>query len=242
MNYLMQYIQEIQVKYPNIALSPVDVLNHMLYCNGNGVEFLDGNPVMVFMFTRTVPFKFYYRENIPLKQMIEGYDDRNSESEIESKYKTIKRRADIFKQSWLKKHTGSGAAKEFEEKHNTDTTAMWNKAVKKYTERYDKVDHVHTYTTEDFHNVSKMIIMLEDSVERNGYKHSLSLSKGYYKQDLFTEKTDPYLLRVGLTLSTAYVEHYHDECSKDKYLKESIDMLENDINRIKKLLGMTKRV
>lgn len=58
--YLLNYITDSQVKYPSIFSQPVDVVKHLLYVNGNGCEFLNGNPCVLDETNTKVLYEQYY--------------------------------------------------------------------------------------------------------------------------------------------------------------------------------------
>lgn len=75
MDYLIQYITEIQIKYTTAFSNPINVLTHLLFTTGNGIDFLNGNPVVVLEFNKTIiPFTEYYKE----KRVSDRYDTTKS--------------------------------------------------------------------------------------------------------------------------------------------------------------------
>lgn len=77
MDYLIQYITEIQIKYTTAFSNPINVLTHLLFTTGNGIDFLNGNPVVVLEFNKTIiPFTEYYKD----KRVSDRYDTTKSMS------------------------------------------------------------------------------------------------------------------------------------------------------------------
>lgn len=70
-NYLTQYIHESQIQYASTFPHPINVLTHLLFVNGNGVDFINGNPVEIFPFNKSVPCKEYYKDAKPFEENLE---------------------------------------------------------------------------------------------------------------------------------------------------------------------------
>ena len=77
MNYLMQYIRNQQVYFPTISIHPIDVMEHLLYTIGNGIDVIDGN---LYDVNEDVPFKETYGK---LTTFDELYDIAKEDGHIE---------------------------------------------------------------------------------------------------------------------------------------------------------------
>lgn len=60
-NYLVGYVKESQITYPNISRSAYEVLNRILLTNGNGVDFCEGEPVSYDLFGNMFFYKDTYK-------------------------------------------------------------------------------------------------------------------------------------------------------------------------------------
>lgn len=185
MSYIIQYIRESQAKYPNISSSPVIVLEHLLYTNGNGVNFEHGNPVVQVSFKRTIPFIEYYRDEKSFSELVKHLNE-NREQEIEETYNRLQNINKIF--------ISCGK----NDKGKTDNE-LWQEACHQFNTRYDDVDSIDNYTLDDLKNVS----VLEEMIKSMEYPLHLGLSDGYYKMFYIDSNTDKDLLEVSIAFSKA---------------------------------------
>jgi hypothetical protein len=89
--YLIEYIKQTQADFPLDSTSPVDVLTHLLYTNGNGVEFVDGNPVVVHdEGLRHTSFKDWYSHVVPFQDIKDRLNqDWNVNKQVKDYYNSI---------------------------------------------------------------------------------------------------------------------------------------------------------
>lgn len=225
MNYLHQYILESQVNYPQLFKHPINVLNHILYTNGNGVEFVNGNPVQIVHFYREIPFKDYYQQELSRDQMIhyfEKYTDNSLEIEYDKRV--------LFAVDELEKQE------------------IWHDLVQEFRNKYNDIIWVDTIEFTDFYNEDKILEMLNSTDDK--YYHYLYLSEGYYDQCKLNENTDKMLLKIALTMSKAYIMYLSNitldnfDCRRNPFGKfnfdefdtvsrKSISLLMADVERIK---------
>jgi|APSaa5957512576_1039674.scaffolds.fasta_scaffold07983_9 hypothetical protein len=87
--YIIEYIKESQAEYPSISQSPVDVLRHLLYVNGNGVVFENGNPVITDSNQlRYIEFREWYKQFVPFSYIVDMYN-RHPHDRIQDTYNLI---------------------------------------------------------------------------------------------------------------------------------------------------------
>ena len=72
-NYLRQAIRESQIKYTIVHQDILSFFRHIFFTNGNGIQFIDGNPVMEVEFYRTIPYTEYYKDQLDFELMKERY-------------------------------------------------------------------------------------------------------------------------------------------------------------------------
>ncbi len=181
--YLMQYIRESQAEYPSISRSPLEVLEHLLFTNGNGIPIIGGNLMVKVQFRRHVSFKEYYREQTTFKELCEQLD-YDSENAVEKIFNRLR-------------DSNSFLAELGEGKSTADE--LWSRALSEFNSRYAKIDSVDNYSLEDLKDPATFTKMLSVS-EFNLY---MDLHPSYYNQCYFALGTDKDLLGVALALSKA---------------------------------------
>lgn len=187
MKWLTQYIRESQANYPSISKTPASVLEHMLFCKGNGVEIVKGNFVVVVGFYRAVPFIEYYKEQLPFVKLKDYLDDRAFDKEVEEIYARLKRTNEMFKDVCKRKV-------------KTDNE-LWGQSCDKFTSRYDDILIVDSLEPKELQDVDTLVSM----VELSEYQPHLQLSAKYYQLYYFSSETNQDLLKVGLAMCKAYV-------------------------------------
>ena len=180
MNWLKQKIRESQARYPNVHKTPADVLSHMLFCIGNGVEIDNsGNFVQRVGFGRSVPYTEFYREQTTFSFLTDQLDEYDNEID------EIERRIEEYNELFEENKTG--------QEIRTEACNEW---YSRYAESLILTDE------DDLTNVDTLVAMLELS----GYDPYLHLQAGYYKLDLFDMTTNQDMLKVGLAMCKAYVQ------------------------------------
>lgn len=89
--YLLQARNESCVMYRNINRDVKNFFTHLLYTNGNGIEFQNGNPVELVSFYRTIPWEHYYAEELKLDNIKSQYIKRYLEQDCIETQKIIQR-------------------------------------------------------------------------------------------------------------------------------------------------------
>jgi hypothetical protein len=186
--YLIEYIKQTQADFPGVSASPIDVLTHLLYVNGNGIGIVDGNPVVVHdNGLRYTTFKNWYSQVVPFQDMKDELDkDWNANEQIKDYYNSI---------TGMRQRIADAKGEEY------DSEATWKIASDRFRDRYTDVDSVENYTLDDL----KSVDVLQSMIEAKKYSPYLNLSPSFYKQDLFTDGTDNNLLEVAIALSQAYI-------------------------------------
>lgn len=182
-NYIRQAVRESQLKYPSITERPIDYFNHLFFTNGNGKEFLNGNPVEIVSFWRTIPYIEYYRDQKSFEELKEHYFDRLAETKIEKEFKYMMERF-IYDGDPLEKEN-----------------YFWDKACKEVNSQFDNLVLIDSISDNQLFNVSYW----EKEIDISDYIPYLQISPTFYKLDEFNENTEENLLRIGLSLSKAYV-------------------------------------
>jgi hypothetical protein len=203
-NYLHQYIRESQIEYPSISKTPVSVLKHMLFTNGNGVEIDGSNFVEYVSFYRTVPFTEYYKDTRTFQEMKEYHSDRCSEKEYLENYERIKDTNEFYKSILDDDKSDDIEAESIERlKLNIKTDdEMYDKAWDEYYNRYDGMDIIDELPDGALTDVD----YLYQTISKYDYLPYLQLSAEYYKAYYFDENTEHYLKEVTVALSKALVK------------------------------------
>ena len=83
MNYLIQERNESCVKYRNINENPIQHYQHLFFTNGNGVDFINGNPVQLVEFWRVIPWADYYKNTTTFEYIKEYFIEYTLPNQIE---------------------------------------------------------------------------------------------------------------------------------------------------------------
>jgi len=165
------------------------VLDHILFTNGNGYQVDEsGNLQQMVSFRRTVDFRLYYKQQLTFDEMVrqdEDYRDHEVDKLFESK----------------KELNSFWESLDSPERVQTEEE-LWKEAYDEDLQRYDEVDKIDNYSAEDLYDVDKLVAMAKDTK----WAAHLSISSGYYILDKLTDKTDEYLLLVGLAMCNAYIK------------------------------------
>lgn len=185
-HYILNYILNSQMTYPSISKSPVDVLTHLLFCNGNGCDILNGEFITNFNHGQYVPYSVMYKHMSDSGTIIEDLNDRCSEHEIQESFD----RGKDFKER-IGEITGKGF----------DAEKYWEECVDEFYNRYDSVDLIDNYSLKDLQDVEVLSKMLKD----REWAPYLQLSTGYYKAEELNKNSDKELVKVTITLAQAYI-------------------------------------
>jgi len=195
-NYLLQARNEAVLRYPLINQRPIDYFSHLLFCNGNGIEFVHDNPVVEFEFQRKLPYKIYYQELMNFNVAKELYMDRNQDMDILDMMKSQIRVHDIIGDPY--------DADEIHESQRKNYYALYN--------------NIHELAE---HNMIDSSFWYNQLKHDSEYVPSLRLSDKYYKMFFFSENTDIILRKTGVALAKAYIEFF-DECVKDNAIPDGM--------------------
>jgi len=224
-HYLMQEYRESCINYPNINQNPRNHFSHLFFTNGNGIDWVDGNPVVWVKFNRDIPWKEYYRDTKPLSNMMEFFRDYMLEVEIEE---TFQRR----KEFW-------------ETLPDYDEDKLWDKV------RDDEVsirENLYDLSLEEAQSKDFWVNTFQN-IEHWPY---LQLSNGYFDLQLLNKNTDPDLVKVAVAVSESYIEFYknHKDIHKyeppfgrewtDKEAQRCLDQKDKDVALIEKKIQELK--
>ena len=190
-HFIINYILSKQLKYPTISETPEEVLSHLLFCNGNGCEVLDGNFVTYFDQGMCVPYSEMYKYINSSKSIIRQNNDRDADYQIEK---------DFNQQVGFEKQLASIK----EEKFCEDT--LWDKCHTEFYNRYNDVDLVDNYSLSDLQNKSTYITQ----ILAGEYQPYLGLSPKYYRAFFFNKSTNKDLVIITIALVKAYIEVLSD--------------------------------
>jgi len=188
LDWLKQYIRESQAKYPSISNNYTDVLNHVFFVNGNGVELEDGLFVQYVGFNRTIPFEWYYANQKSFEDCCSVLSDDDCYVEKEVQW--------IYDSSFKPLNTFKKVHKPDEALSDND---LYSKAYTKFSSRYDNVvsiDSVESWDSED---------VIYESLLAHKYEPYLNLSPEYFKLDKFNEKTSKELVNFAITYCRAVI-------------------------------------
>jgi len=185
--YLIQFIRETQVKYPNISRSPLEVLKHLFFTNGNGYSVKNNEFQTTVVFWRSVDFSSYYKEERSTEDCLEYYDRMYYEQEVAEQVRTFR-----------PMNLNLSKAKNEEPMSDEDFELSIRE---KLSHRYDKVDWVDNYTLEDLKNEDKYYDMILNA-EFNPY---LSLSPEFYLAWYLDQDMSQDLKDILTAISIAYI-------------------------------------
>lgn len=82
MSYLIQERNESCITYSLINQNPIDHYKHLFFTNGNGVDFVDGNPVVFVKYGRYIPWSEYYKHTTTFEYIKDYYIDYELSTEV----------------------------------------------------------------------------------------------------------------------------------------------------------------
>jgi len=246
--WILNFIRNSQLVFPEISKTPFDVMRHLLLTNGNGHEIRDGNFYVIKYGYNEKTDEYYEKERISYE---EYYSDDTSFKE-----KLPYFLSDEYYESY-EKELGSGGLKEFMEKREPGSFK------RKYLTRFDDVIPIDDFSLEELHNKDTWI----DFIRQSEYEPFIQISDKYYKLYFFNENTDKDLIKISIPFLEGLVEYLEElekvpeetlmKCDPKyfnseefpkgrkklgceyKYYKtvfEAISKLKKDIKRLKKLL------
>lgn len=196
--FLLEFIKQSQIEYPTISKTPFDVMNHLLFTNGNGISIVNGSFVKEGTYGKTIPFEVYYREELDFNDMVQEYDHYNSEKEISELYSN-EEKSIIQLQDVLRKLNKDLLVKEQDDKLKDLLNTV--------LDRYNELDLITKYSLKDLKSTTFWKRCLKETYEYNPY---LDLSEEYFKAYFFNENTNNDLLKVSIALSYSLIEHMEE--------------------------------
>ena len=197
MDYLIQYITEMQIKYTTGFSKPIDVLGHFLFTLGNAVNFVDGNPVEPVQFYRYIPFTEYYKNTQTPEKCLEYYENIYREKRVEENYKSRKPINTFLKLT--------------EEE-------QWDKA---FEETDKEIASVVFLTRENFFDYD---FWYQNLVSDLKYFPTMCIYRNYTTVFEINSNTEKNLLKVSKLITQVYIDFY-TKCLNDSEYFNSI--LEN---------------
>ena len=222
MDYLIQYITEIQIKYTTAFSKPTNVLTHLLFTTGNGIDFLNGNPVVVLEFNKTIiPFTEYYKDRQTPTQCLEYYNKYYKEKRVSDRYNTIKSMSNFFKST---------------ETEQLGETEQWEKASEEVQEEINSIVFL---TKENFFNYDFWYETLTNNLK---YFPILYISKNYARVFQINANTEKNLLKISKLITQVYIDFYTRCLNDSLYFDNILQNISNalaenvDLQHIKKIL------
>ena len=220
LNYIRQFLKESQLNYTSIYPTVTDVLIHLLFVNGNGYDFIDGNPHCDLSYNRTIPFTEFYKDQKSFESCKEYY----------YKYCLDRKVAENVKQ-----------VKSYNLQNLTDDE-LYEKEYKTCTSRLDNLQDIDILTDDDLLDIN----FHYDNM-KSKYSYPYRLSENYYKVWSMNKNTEQNLLKLTIVLCKASIQYFTDICSGKVKLKENrftnvlednsirlgdIELMKNDITRL----------
>jgi hypothetical protein len=185
--YLRQEYYESCLLYPSINQNPRYHFEHLFFVNGNGVDFIDGNPHRVVNFDRAIPWVDYYKEEKSWEELLSFWQDRIQEDECE----------DCFKR---REETAKRLAVIKKEEYSADD--VWDKCLDDVSHKVEMIQF--DVKAKDFRSKEFWF----STFSLNSYWPHLMISDGFFKLQHLTENTEPFLLETAIALTEAYIEFY----------------------------------
>ena len=207
-NYLTQYINESQIQYASIFPYPINVLKHLLFTNGNGVDFVDGNPVEYLPFQKLIPFKDYYKDTKSFEENLEYFKEYHSEAQINENYNRKKSFNDRF-ESLGKNNEKIKSMVKIEDE-------LWKESVKEF---HDDLRNIKPLELTKINDLDYWVNQLLDSK----YLPLCYISDGYYDLRYFNENTDKILIEYSLMVIKSYLTVY-EMFNDDMFVKYEYPM------------------
>lgn len=184
--YLLQERNESCFKCPSINQNPRNHFSHILFTNGNGIEFEDGNPVNIVGFNRVIPWTSYYRQGVPFEETKSYYMDHLYYKEVQEMFDA---RKSVYEYPPMKM---GGEAE----------SRLWDKV---HNEVLERINNIKELTLQ---NITDPDFWYSTFYSNNEYYPRLALSNGYFKLQHFNTNTSPILLSVALALVDAHIKLY----------------------------------
>lgn len=211
-NYLRQAIRETQIKYTISNEHPLSYFRHLFFTNGNGIVFLDGNPVIGVEFYRTIPYTEYYKDQRSFDDLKEEYFEYHANNDVQHEYKIISR---VMKFKQDKKLTSDEEDK------------AWELAVEKNDRKFDGIELIDNVSDEQLFDSEYWY----KAIDNLSYLPYLGLSKGFYKLEELNKNTEISLLKIGLALSKGYLKILEEYIGhEEKYTEKENPFGNNDID------------
>ena len=209
LDYIRQFLKESQLDYSLIYPTITDVLIHLLFVNGNGVTFINGNPQCDLSYNRTVPFTEYYKDQKTFETCKEYYYNYYLERKVSE---NVKR------------------GKEYNFQNLTDDE-LYENEYKKICDRLDDLLNIDLITDT---NIMKISFHYNNMYSDVKYRYLYRLSKDYYKICKMYENTEQNLLKLTIIMCKASIQYFTDICSGKIKLKENrfTNKLEDDLIRL----------
>jgi hypothetical protein len=198
MSYLIQYVTETQIKYTAGFSKPIDVLSHFLFTIGNGVDFVEGNPVESVQFYRHIPFTEYYKDVQTPERCLQYYENVYIENRLEENYKSRKRINNFLKLT--------------EEE-------QWEKALK---ETDEKINSIVFLTPENIFNYD---FWYENLVTDLKYFPTMCISENYSRVFKINDNTEKNLLKLSKLITQVYIDFYSRCLSDSEYFNNILECI-----------------
>ena len=183
-DYIRQAVRESQLKFPSITKRPKDYFIHLFFTNGNGKEFLDGNPVIEVEFERSISYIEYYKEQKSFEELKEFYFDRLAENEIYDRFNYIKK-------AYIRDKSLSNKEQE---------SLFWEEAVTEINSRFDDLVTIDSVSDNELFNINYW----EKEINNSDYIPYLQISPTFYQLDCINENTEINLFKIAYALTVAY--------------------------------------
>lgn len=202
MSYIEQFIKESQVTYPEIFKTPLNVLSHLLFVNGNGYSIINGNPIVEDYYNKKIPFVDYYSDEKFLVEILEKHELLFADDEIEENFERIKRM-----------------------NPKLSKIELWQRAEDDYQIPREQLFNLDKHPIEL--NNEYWIAQMLDSP----YFITLNLAPGYFLAEELNEKTEPNFMKVTKSLIEAYIHYFENFSRYSKGKKNPFDPRGNAITQ-----------
>ena len=190
------------LKYPTINQNPISHFTHLFFVNGNGTEFIDGNP-QTLVYSKYLPWLDYYNEGKPFQVLYDYEKYYNIPLQI-SQY--IKNRNETTKNL---------IDEDIKKLINADTYKTL------YNAEIEKLDNIVELTMDDLQNTDFWIECLK---RKDQYFPYLNLSNGYFKLQNINGHTENNLFEIAKAVTLAYLAFFAD-ITKDEMISDYKDVL-----------------
>ena len=196
LNYIRQFLKETQLNYSLIYPTITDVLIHLLFVNGNGYNFIDGNPYCDLSYNRAVSFTEYYKEQKSFESCREYYYDYYLDRKVAENVQRSK-------------------AYNFE---NLSDDELYEKEYQSAWELIDKLPDIDILT-------DNTLLDIDFHYNNMKTKYVYRLSKDYYKICKMSENTEQNLLKLTIVILGASIKYFSDICDNTiKIIPDEFDI------------------